>query len=220
VKVRFDTFVLDTDTRQLFRRDQERHLTPKALDLLTILVENRPKATAKNDLHERLWPATFVSDANLAILIAEIRTALGDSARRPRYIRTVHRFGYAFAAEATPVGDGPPQPTARAAYWLTSKRQRYTLDEGEHIVGRMADSDIAVGHDSVSRRHARVVVSGTGVTVEDLGSKNGTYVENVRVTGARPLEDGDRVRFGAVALTFRAWSVGATTRSITPPMGA
>ena len=112
MKLRFDAFVLDTDTRQLFGSDDERHLTPKALDLLALLLENRPNAIAKKDLHARLWPATFVTEANLAILIAEIRTALGDSARQPRYIRTVHRFGYAFAADATSVGVAQHPPGA------------------------------------------------------------------------------------------------------------
>lgn len=220
MKVRFDAFLLDTDRRQLDHSGAERHLTPKAFDLLTILVETRPNAVAKDALHQRLWPATFVSDANLAILIAEIRTALGDSARRPRYIRTVQRFGYAFAAEAGQVSDPGRPVTGGAGCWLTSKRQRFVLDVGEHTVGRMPDADVSVDHESVSRRHARVIVTPDRVTLEDLGSKNGTYVGTERVTGPTPLEDRDRVRFGSVALTFRRWSVGATTRSITPSIRA
>jgi DNA-binding winged helix-turn-helix (wHTH) protein len=223
VKLRFDAFVLDTDTRQLFGADGERHLTPKALDLLAFLLENRPNAIAKKDLQDRLWPDTFVTDANLAILIAEIRTALGDSARQPRYIRTVHRFGYAFASAATAVSAAQPAATSRlqsAACWLTSKRQRFPLEPGEHIVGRLPDADIHVDHESVSRRHARVVVTREGATVEDLGSKNGTYVRTDRITAPTALEDRDRVRFGSVSLTFRSWSIGATTRSVTPPLQA
>jgi DNA-binding winged helix-turn-helix (wHTH) protein len=223
VKVRFDAFVLDTDTRQLFRADDERHLTPKALDLLAILVANRPNAIAKKDLQARLWPDTFVTDANLAILIAEIRTALDDSARQPRYIRTVQRFGYAFASEATTVSGAQPLAPGRvqsAACWLTSKRQRFLLEPGEHIVGRLPDAGVHVDHESVSRRHARVVVTPEGATVEDLGSKNGTYVRSERITKPTPLEDRDRVRFGSVSLTFRSWSIGATTRSVTPPLEA
>jgi DNA-binding winged helix-turn-helix (wHTH) protein len=215
--------VLDTDTRQLFGAGGERHLTPKSLDLLTILIENRPNALAKKDLQDRLWPDTFVTDANLAVLIAEIRTALGDSAREPRYIRTVHRFGYAFAAKATAVAVTQPSGASRlksAACWLTSKRRRFFLDPGEHIVGRLAGADIHVDDESVSRRHARVVVTGEGATVEDLGSKNGTYVRSARITAPTTLQDRDRVRFGSVSLTFRNWSIGATTRSVTPPLEA
>ena len=223
MKVRFDAFVLDTGTRQLFAADGERHLTPKAFGLLAILLENRPSAVAKQDLQDRLWPDTFVTDANLAVLIAEIRTALGDSARQPRYIRTVQRFGYAFASEATTVADAQPSRTSRlksAACWLTSNRRRFLLEPGEHIVGRLADADIHVDHESVSRRHARVVVTGEGATIEDLGSKNGTFVGSARITVPTALEDRVRVRFGSVSLTFRSWSMGATTRSVTPPLEA
>jgi DNA-binding winged helix-turn-helix (wHTH) protein len=218
VKLRFDAFVLDTDTRQLRCRGVERHLTPKAFDLLALLVENRPNAIEKAAIHKHLWPATFVSDANLAILIAEIRTALGDSARRPRYIRTVHRFGYAFASEAKAMTDSQPKEPARRAGWLTSKLQRFALGLGEHIVGRAEDADVCIDHESVSRRHARLVASTDRVTVEDLGSKNGTYVNHERVRGSRPLRDGDRVQFGSVGMTFRTRSSGTTTRSITPPV--
>ena len=220
MKVRFDAFVLDTDTRQLFLADDERHLTPKALDLLAILVANWPNAMAKKDLHKRLWPDTFVTDANLAILIAEIRTALDDPARQPRYIRTVQRFGYAFASQVTAISTATPalSRVQSAACWLTSKRQRFALDPGEHIVGRLPDAGVHVDHESVSRRHARVVVTPEGATVEDLGSKNGTYVRSERITKPTALEDRDRVRFGSVSLTFRSWSIGATTRSVTPPL--
>ena len=107
-----------------------------------------------------------------------------------------------------------------AACWLTSKRQRFPLEPGEHIVGRLPDADIHVDHESVSRRHARVVVTRQGATVEDLGSKNGTYVGSDRITAPTALEDRDRVRFGSVSLTFRNWSIGATTRSVTPPLEA
>jgi DNA-binding winged helix-turn-helix (wHTH) protein len=83
VHVRFGEFTLDTDTRQVFGADGEIHLSSKADELLKILVDNRPRALSKNELHEHLWPVTFVSEVNLATLIAEIREALADDARRP-----------------------------------------------------------------------------------------------------------------------------------------
>jgi DNA-binding winged helix-turn-helix (wHTH) protein len=220
VKVLFDRFVLDTDARQLFLQDEERHLTPKAFDLLSLLIESRPNAVAKAECYQRLWPATFVTDANIAILIAEIRAALDDSARRQRYIRTVHRFGYAFAAPASNVSEPRRRAASRFGGWLTSKHQRFALKQGEHVVGRAEDVDICLDHESVSRRHARVVVSADRVTIEDLGSKNGTYVAGERVVAPHPLHDGDRIRVGSVAMTFRVRSSGATTRSATPSMPA
>ena len=101
MRVRFGTFVLDPDTRELLRGDAPVPLSPKAFDLLYILVAERPKAISKNDLQERLWPATFVVEKNLANLVSEIRDAIGDDPGNPRFIRTIRRFGYAFR-EAVP----------------------------------------------------------------------------------------------------------------------
>ena len=99
MRARFGPFVLDSASRQLLREGRGVPLSPKAFDLLILLVENRPRALTKGELHERLWPDTFVVDANLSNLVAELREALEDNAREPRFVRTVHRYGYAFAAE-------------------------------------------------------------------------------------------------------------------------
>ena len=76
--VSFGSFVLDLDTRELRRGSESVPLTPKAYQLLEVLVVNRPKALSKSALQERLWPDTFVLEKNLVNLVAEIREALGD----------------------------------------------------------------------------------------------------------------------------------------------
>src|SRR5687767_15767095 len=96
MRVRFGRFVLDPGTRELLRGDRPVSLSPKAFELLSILVAHRPKAMAKSDLQERLWPDAFVVEKNLANLISEIRNAIADDPSNPQFIRTVHRFGYAF----------------------------------------------------------------------------------------------------------------------------
>src|SRR5688500_9228808 len=105
--VSFGDLTLDTDTRQIRRGAVEVQISPKAFDLLTALVDARPRALSKADLHERLWPRTYVTESNLAGLVAEIRRAIGDDARTPRFVRTVQRFGYAFAGEVTPASSMP-----------------------------------------------------------------------------------------------------------------
>ncbi len=95
-RVHFGEFVLDMDARELVRGSSVVRLSPKAFKLLEVLVESRPKALSKITLQERLWPNTFVVEKNLVNLIAEIREALGDDSTHPRFVRTVHRFGYAF----------------------------------------------------------------------------------------------------------------------------
>ena len=103
--VSFGDFVLDPDAREVRRGDEPVLLSPKAYQLLEVLLLNRPKALSKSALQDRLWPDTFVVDKNLVNLIAEIRVALGDDAAHPRFVRTIHRFGYAFR-------DPTPEPSA------------------------------------------------------------------------------------------------------------
>src|SRR5688572_26940475 len=100
VVYRFGRFVLDYDTRQILADGGEIHLSPKAFELLALLLANRPRAVSKTELQERLWPSTFVEETNLAGLVAEIRRALDDSATEPVFVRTVYRFGYRFVGDA------------------------------------------------------------------------------------------------------------------------
>lgn len=104
---RFGGFTLDESRRQLFGKAGPVHLTPKAFQLLSILIEERPRAVAKADLQERLWPATFVSEGNLAGLIVELRAALADDARDPQFVRTAYGFGYAFTSEVQEISEEP-----------------------------------------------------------------------------------------------------------------
>jgi DNA-binding winged helix-turn-helix (wHTH) protein len=209
VIVRFGEFTLDTDTRQLLGADRELHLSPKAYELLKILVESRPRALSKDELYERLWPATFVSEVNIATLIAEIREALGDDARRPRFIRTAHRFGYAFCGATSDASHGDE---AEGIFcWLVTGRRRRPLRPGENILGREPEDGINLDSPTVSRRHARISISGTEAVLEDLGSKNGTFVGGEPVSTAVPLKDGDEIRTGSVVCHFRMTSPKGTT---------
>src|SRR5262245_2305946 len=133
VRFRLGDRILDMDARQLLQGREEIHLSPKAFELLKMLLGQRPKALSKNELHEQLWPSTFVSEANLASLIAEIREALGDTARQPTFIRTAHRFGYAFCGEAVEEADGP-SADATSFCWLIKDGQRLPLAPGETVL--------------------------------------------------------------------------------------
>ena len=204
-RFRFGEFVLDGDTRELWRGHQVVPLSPKAFQLLEILIENHPKAMTKGALQDLLWPNTFVVEKNLANLVAEIRQALGDSAEHPRFLRTVPRFGYAFldaptgrAGEAAAAGS-EPIPQCR----LTWADGRIALCEGDHVLGRDPDTELFLDSQSVSRRHAVIRVSGAGATLEDLGSKNGTFVGSRRIEAPTLLADGDAIKVGAITLTFK-----------------
>jgi DNA-binding winged helix-turn-helix (wHTH) protein len=212
VRVRFGEITLDTDSRQVFRAHREVRISPKALDLLRLLVESRPRALTKKELLEQLWPATYVSETSLATLIREIRDALEDDARNPRYVRTVHRFGYAFCGAAT---EAPEIEQGRASTslgcWLVWEARQIPLQSGENILGREPEATAWLDAATVSRRHARIVVSENGATLEDLGSKNGTYLRGDRVTGPSRLVDGDKIHVGSAVVRFRMTSaVGST----------
>jgi FHA domain len=168
-------------------------------------VLERPKALSKADLQERLWPGTFVAEANLSNLVAEIRASLDDSARAPKFLRTAHRFGYAFCGDAVTVTDPRVAP---AHLWcrLEANGRRFPLPSGEHVIGRDADVAIRFDTSTVSRRHARVVVTNDTAMLEDCDSKNGTFRGADRVTSPTALVDGDTIRVGSVRLTFRASS--------------
>jgi DNA-binding winged helix-turn-helix (wHTH) protein len=198
----FGPFILDTDARQLLREPaQPVHLSRKAFDLLCVLVAERPKVLTKAELHEHLWPSTFVSEATLASLVRELRTALGEHGRDGSYIRTVHGFGYAFAAAASQTGATAVQrPTT---HWIVLNGRAHPLDDGEHVIGRDAGVAIELRSPTVSRRHARVTVAEGIATLEDLGSKNGTSVDGSAVTSPVPLTDGQRIRIGSYELVFR-----------------
>ena len=190
------------------------HLSPKAFELLTVLVEARPRALSKEDLHTRLWPDTYVTDASLGMLILGIRDALEDDARTPRFVRTVHRFGYAFQAAATTLPVALARdPRSVFCYWLITATRQVPLSPGENLVGRDPSLTVWLDSPSVSRRHARVVLDGDRVTVEDLGSKNGTHVRGETVTESVTVSDGDEIRFGSISVTFRRSNAVASTAS-------
>ena len=210
MRIRFGPFVLNLDTRQLTEDNRQIHLTPKAFDLLTMLVQDRPKVLSKAALQNRLWPDTFVAEANLSNLIAEIREALRDQAHAPTFIRTAHGFGYAFSGEATTFAD-TASALERPSCWLEWDRLRFPLALGEHVIGRDPDVEVRLDDSTVSRRHARLVVTTEGTVLEDFGSKNGTFRGGERVTGPVRLADGDAIRIGSLLVTFRSRSLMMST---------
>jgi non-specific serine/threonine protein kinase len=111
MRLGFGDFVFDLESRELLRAGTAVPLSPKAFQLLGLLVQSRPRALSKGELQDGLWPGTFVVEKNLTNLIGEIRKALGDDAAEPRFIRTVARFGYAFHDPAAIESPGAAPPT-------------------------------------------------------------------------------------------------------------
>ena len=208
----FGDFSLDLERRQLLRSGKEVHLSPKALQLLELLVAERPRALAKAEIRDRLWPRTFVSESSLTGLVTTLRSALRDSARDPRYLRTVHGLGYAFCGVVT--DDAPRRRSARRGlhFRLTWEGGDVSLTEGENVLGRVEDAAAWIESASVSRRHARILISEGKARLEDLGSKNGTFLNGRKIASAVALADDDEIRLGLMPLTFRVVG-GASTKT-------
>jgi DNA-binding winged helix-turn-helix (wHTH) protein len=209
MKVQFAEFTLDSDARRLSRGGAEVRVSPKAFDLLRLLIERRPNVLDKSALHDAIWPRTFVVDANLTVLVAELRRALNDNAREPKFIRTVHALGYAFCGDAVDLAAVAAAMSPDAAKcWLLWKERAFALSPGENVIGRDPGCAVWLDASGVSRRHARVHVSigSNTLRLEDLASTNGTFLNGAPVDGIVELTDGDVIQTGGVELTLRVWS--------------
>jgi hypothetical protein len=207
----FGEFRLDPQRRQLFRGEQMVHLTPKAFELLSALLEARPEAVAKADLEFRIWGQIHVAETSLAGLVAELRAALGERPRDSQFIRTVHGFGYAFCGlEPESPAASDPFRVGDLVYRIAWARREVSLRLGENVLGREPDAVAWMDSPTVSRRHACIRVSTEGATIEDLGSHNGTYVRGEKVTEPVPLRDGDEIRLGSVVVTLHIGHAGET----------
>ena len=209
--VHFGSFALDLARRHLCRGATNIHLTPKAFDLLQVLIDEAPRVVEKQELHARLWPGTFVSDATLVGLVKELRRALDDRNPDSPVIRTAHRVGYAFCPDVE--RRVAPLPAPRSLHWLVLPGRRAALQEGENVIGRNPASHVCVDAPGVSRSHAVIVVDGHVVRLTDLGSKNGTTVNDQPMTMEVLLRDGDRIGFGSIAGVYRSSAAGMSTET-------
>jgi DNA-binding winged helix-turn-helix (wHTH) protein len=211
MRVLFGDFVLDRATRQLLKNGELRPLEPKAYELLDLLISRRPAAVSKQEIRDGLWPDTFVSESHLSSLAARVRRALDTGAEGPSFLRTVHGFGYAFGAEAIEE-EGRRRPE-RAVAQIEWEGGVLRLMEGENVIGRGEEVAVRIDVEGVSRRHARIVADGEKFTLEDLGSKNGTYLREERLKGPAGLEDGEAFRLGRTVMVFRVPRSRGTTIS-------
>jgi len=157
---------------------------------------------SQSALYDVLWPDTYVQRTNLHNLVREIRAALCDRDRK--IIRTNFGFGFSFAAEAF------SDEARRVNAQMVVADQEFDLHDGENLVGRERNATVRIDSKSVSRIHARITITADGATVEDLRSKNGTFVHGKRLRSPSPIADGDEVTFGSVSAVFRVMETPET----------
>ena len=204
MRLRFGNCVFDSDVRELSRGGARVPLTPKAFALLEALIEKRPEPMSRESIVALLWPDTVVEPGNLHNLVSEIRSAIADEAHD--VIRTVHRFGYSFDAA------GAIEENTR--FVAVMGGDDIPLRSGENLIGRDPSCTIVIESSGVSRRHARLLIEGGGATLEDLGSKNGTFIGTKRINGATELRSGDEIIIGTTSFAIRAVNALPSTKTI------
>lgn len=110
--VGFGDYRFQLDTNQLWHRGQEVRLTPKAADVLKMLVSHAGSPVSKGELFASVWPDIAVTDDALSTCVQELRRVLGDDAKHPQFIETRHRRGYQFIAAVS--REQPQQPAVAA----------------------------------------------------------------------------------------------------------
>jgi|SRR5207245_1726499 len=190
--VRFGEFTFDTAQRELLRSGAPIHVSRKAFDILALLIDRRPNVVDKRELLDVIWQGRAIEEENIKNLIAELRRALDDASSSPRFIRTVHGIGYAFC------GDVPCKPSGWAVIW---EGQTVPVVR-EIVIGRATACDVRLHSKSASRQHARITLTSSGASIEDLGSTNGTFVNGARIAGPTALKSGDIIAIGAESMTI------------------
>ena len=160
----FGDFALDQERRQLLRSGEPVPLEAKAYELLGLLVARRPRVLSKAQIREVLWPGTVVGETSLPRLVTELRQALGDDAKRPRFIRTAHGFGYAFCGEAQE--DAEVQPIQAALRAPGEERpypglSAFTEGDAKRFFGR--EAEVAALWEKVGRQKLLAVIGPSGV---------------------------------------------------------
>ena len=212
---RFGTFLYDSVSHGLMRDGAEIALTHKSRELLLLFLHNPGRLLTREEIVERIWPDMAVTDDALRFQVGELRKAFG--AKGEKFIRTIRREGYRWevpvrAAADRPLrpaeGEGSPRPEPRFRLVLESREVQ--LLDGENVVGRDPDTTLWIDHSSVSRRHARIVVGDGKATLEDLQSKNGTFLNGKRIEKRMALSDGDELRIGPESMVLRELSPATT----------
>jgi DNA-binding winged helix-turn-helix (wHTH) protein len=193
-------WLVEPSLNRLSKGGESVQIELKLMEVLVHLAERPGELVSKRDLIDAVWQVEVISDGTLTRAVALLRKALGDNARNPRFIETIPKRGYRFIAPVKPID---LTPSGGLRFKLEAPEGEVSLVDGENVIGRDPEARIRIDIGGVSRRHARIVVDDTDVTLEDLGSKNGTYLRGRRVQKPTRLAHGDEIRIGHKVARFR-----------------
>ena len=205
---RLDEWVVIPERNQISRGRMVVRLRPRVMEVLLVLSESSGEVVSKNQLVDAVWPGGFVADNTVTHAVQELRAAFGDDAAAPRYVETVHRRGYRLMPAVEEVAGVLGRSTLEGArFVLRGDHREVFLGDGENVIGRAGEAHVLVDSAKVSRRHAQIMVTENGATIEDLGSKNGTFVGSAQIQGRTPLADGDVITIGGTSFEIRSRGV-------------
>src|SRR5262249_59110395 len=164
----FGPFRLDAAERLLLRDREAVPLTPKAFDLLLSLVERHGHLLEKDELLKKVWPDTFVEEANLASNISQLRKALGDGENGRRFIETMPKRGYRFIASVNKV----------------------EVERAEPTIQEQPGSQSIVAEGEQAANACELITAHPAVRVEDLASKSKRYRRGARIALAALILSG------------------------------
>jgi hypothetical protein len=198
------------------------------MEVLVLLVQKAGVLVNRTEIQSALWgSAVFVDqDAAINTAIRKIRRALGDDAEHPRFVETVVGKGYRFiaslatdAATVRPQEDGADGDAVAADrlrragpyYLVTRGKRQFVLNGDENLLGRDPAAAVHIDHPSVSRRHARISIHAGRVLLEDLQSRNGTFLDGRQIRTRTEIHHGAIIGLGPITLTFLVFPAAAST---------
>lgn len=209
---RLGEWLVDPSLNRLSSGTEIRQLEPKIMDVLVFLAERAGKVVSKQQIIDAVWAKRFVAESVLSRAIAEIRRALGDAPRSPRFLETISKRGYRLLAPVAPAARGMSLPEQTLSSFLVLiGDEEVCLVEGENIIGRGDEARVRLASQKASRRHARIVVDSGRALLEDLGSKNGTWLRGEKVLTPTELADGDEIVIGPEAFILHSRHARGTT---------
>jgi DNA-binding winged helix-turn-helix (wHTH) protein len=198
-------WVVEPMLYRITRGDEVRHIRPRAMGVLECLAEARGAVVTRQRITDRVWRTEYVTTNALTHVVAELRTSLGDDADRPMFIETIPRRGYRLVAPVSFPGEPKSAAPGEASIvtLLAEDGAVIELQAGANLIGRASDAAIRIDTSEVSRRHAVITVDGPLATIEDLGSKNGTFLRGRRLDAPARLADADEITIGVNVARFR-----------------